>query len=335
MLQREKNLALGVGGLLGLLLLWFAYDGISAAFSRREAQLDNLRKKLSGRETQIKLAREQTKKLRTLEQMSLPTDRDVATSLYQHWLESLVEKSKFSNWGVRPTGTVAVKDGGFEKLTFSLNADGSLEGIVAFLFDFYRADSLHKIQGLSIKASDSDKKSSLQLQLSVEALVLSTAARKDGLNSGESKRLLESEFAKYKDAIVGRNLFAAYKPPPPPTPPRVERVVEAPAPPPRPREPDPAAFAKVTSILASEKDAEVWILAQLTGKTLKLRVGDTFDVGTVKGEITAIDQDRVEMNLNGARTTVLLGQNLRDAASTLSTSTAAPGESPTDSSTPQ
>ncbi len=322
MIQREKNLAIGIGGLVAVFVLWLVYSSISSAFTFRQTQLTALQKQLGDKEAKKKLAIEQAKRLKILEQQSLPSDSKVALSSYQHWLETIAEQTKLSNWGVKPQPVISTRDG-FDKLAFTMTADGNLDTITKFLYEFYRGDHLHKIHRLSIKVPENTKTTLMQLQLSVEALALTTASRADALNPATSTRLAESDFAKYKESIVGRNLFAPYKAPPP-----IEKkivvIVDPPTPPPLPPVFDPARFAKITSILTSETEAEVWLLVQTTGKTLKLHEGDTFEVGTVKGEVTRIEFDRIEISLNGVKKTISLGNSLIDAVAVAPTLTVEP-----------
>ena len=80
-----------------------------------------------------------------------------------------------------------------------------------------------------------------------------------------------------------------------------------------PKEPDPPApklkydDAKqtvLTGLTHGKGDWQAWMKVRTRGKTLKLRVGDDFEIGTVKGKVTAINAKFVELDLDGKRVTI-------------------------------
>ena len=102
---------------------------------------------------------------------------------------------------------------------------------------------------------------------------------------------------------MGRNLFAAYRPPPP-----VREEVEI-----EPPKFDPTRFAYLTAIVAENDRPEAWMIARTSGKKHVLRVGDTFEVGELRGKVLQINHRDAEIEIDGQRWLFPIGDNLRDA----------------------
>ena len=118
-------------------------------------------------------------------------------------------------------------------------------------------------------------------------------------------RLTASELDVYREAITKRNVFAAYQPP---APVREER--------PEPPEPrfDPCKFAYLTGIVQGAGDQpEVWLIARTTGTKYALREGETFEVGDVSARVIHINRRNAEIEFDGKRWLVPMGDNLREA----------------------
>ncbi|HUT92332.1 MAG TPA: flagellin hook IN motif-containing protein [Thermoguttaceae bacterium] len=120
-----------------------------------------------------------------------------------------------------------------------------------------------------------------------------------------SPRLAASELDVYREAIAKRNVFAAYKPP---APVREER------PEPEPPKFDPCKFAYLTGIVKGLSDEpEVWLIARTTGTKYTLREGETFEVGDVSAKVIHINRRDAEIEFDGKRWLVPMGDNLREA----------------------
>jgi hypothetical protein len=191
-----------------------------------------------------------------------------------------------------------------------VQAGGTLDSVTKFLFAFYEADFLHKISKLTTTPNQTG--SQIGLTMNIEALILADADHTDTLPDGTSNRLAMADVAAYQESIVGRNIFAAYKPPPPPRPPR---VVSDPPRPPDPPPFDDATQARVTGIVSDRVggDAlEVWINVKTTGEKLRLAAGDSFQVGLMEGRIATIEPQSVVLETGDGRFRVAVGTYLRD-----------------------
>jgi hypothetical protein len=123
---------------------------------------------------------------------------------------------------------------------------------------------------------------------------------------GPAGRLARSDLDAYREAIVARNVFAAYKPPPP-----VRAPDPEPAPPPQF---DPCKFAYVSAIVRGfDGQPEAWVIARTSGQKFELRDGDTFEIGDVQAKMVQVNRRDAEIEFDGKRWLVPLGDNLRDA----------------------
>src|SRR6185295_1306096 len=96
----------------------------------------------------------------------------------------------------------------------------------------------------------------------------------------------------------------------PPKPAVVERKVD----PPKPPVFDTAKHAVITAIIEVDHEPELWLSVRTTGKTLRLREGESFEVGALTGKVVRIGDREAEFETGGKRLLVALGDSLREAA---------------------
>lgn len=302
MQPRERQLAIAVGALLAILVAYWGFGKIRKAFSDRYALLEVKQEEIRGKLGKEDRGKKATQQLAHWEHRSLPSNHELARTLYQNWLVKLADKNKLENVTV-DAGRGGMHRNIYYKLPFTLHCKGNLEKTVAFLHDFYSTNHLHQLRELSIRPSSNAR--GLELSFTIEALVLPGADRKDTLNEESGDRLVHATLAAYQDPIVQRNLFAEYVPPQPPRP-----TVQAESPPP---EFDPAKFAVLTAIIENGADSQVWINVRTSGELLKLRQGDKLQVGKFQATVTHIDAGGVELETEGKRRVLALGKTLPQA----------------------
>ncbi len=306
MQTREKTLAIVVATVVLLLLAYKGFDWYSTELASLDQQVVNLQKLVTDKE----IAK---RKLLEWNHRSLPKDQYVGRSLYQKWLFGLSDHAKLTDFTLT-TNMATLQNQGYDKLTCTVGAHGTIEQVTQFLFDFYGTNHLHQIRKMTIKPLQNSKR--LAISMTIEALKLPNADREDGLNADKKARTELSDFAAYKDSIVKRNLFSEYVPPPPPVVARVEKPRDPPPAPPAPPPPpkfDVAKFAYVTAIMDVDREPEVWLHIRTTNKTLRLHEGEPFEVEGFKGQITKIGEREVEFKTGNKRMTLNLGENLRAA----------------------
>lgn len=288
MKRREKILAAAVGAMLLLYLgNWLFQQMLQGPLDARHARLAKLRGDIEKKDDQLRRARTAAQQLNEWQKQSLPSDIELARSLYRNWLLELVRSAGFQQETVDSGETVTKKDI-YQRLPYTVRGRGTLEQLTAFLFGFYRADHLHQIQRLSI--TPIPRSQQLDLSLSIEALVLPGADRRDRLNHRVSEVLASSTLADYQ-SIVERNLFGeggatGY---------------------------DAADFAYLTAILDVGGTHEAWFRIFTTGEVLKLHKGEAFEVGQFRGRIAEIDSLDVIIDSEAERWLMTLGESLSQA----------------------
>ncbi|MEX2120967.1 MAG: hypothetical protein WD847_15355 [Pirellulales bacterium] len=299
MQRRERILALIAGGLVVLAIGQYGYGLVGAAFEERTTELDTLREQVANKEARVTRGKRAARKLSEWERRSLPPDLYMAGSLYQSWLLGLVDRAAFANASVNPDATISRTDV-YQMLRFQIKGNGKLDQVTRFLHDFYSADHLHQVASIKLLPS---KDAVLGVTIAVEAMVLPGAEPRRALGSSTSDRLAFGDLEQYKKVIVGRNLFAVYKPPP---------VVAAPGSAPKPPEFDTAKHAFVTGITQGGGRPLVWLNVRTTGQHLRLHEGQSFKVGDLEGTIARITPRAVEIETEGKRRLVPVGKSLRD-----------------------
>lgn len=107
----------------------------------------------------------------------------------------------------------------------------------------------------------------------------------------------------YPKRTVNETLLVKVVDPPPP--PKDEPKVELTF--------DDAKQTYLTGLVQGGDDWTAWMNVRTRGKTLKLRVGDEFEIGSVRGVVEAIDEDRVTLKV-GEKTVVLSSGSALKAA---------------------
>jgi len=286
--KREMILA----GLVGLIVL--VYVGnlafrqiLQGPLDARRDRVAKLKREIDQKQKGLRRARAAGEKLARWQQQSLPSETEVARSQYQNWLLEIVGRAGFEKPNV-DSGETLTKKGLYQRLPFSVRGRGNLAQLTRFLYDFYRADHLHQLQRLSI--TPIPKTQELELAISIEALILPGATRKDRLNTDRSDRLAWSGLAEYQP-IVDRNVFG-------------EGGISV---------FDAADFAFLTAILEIDGQPEAWFTVRTTGEILKLRKGQSFEVGQFRGTVAAIDPQDLVIEADEERWLLTLGENLSQA----------------------
>ena len=322
MKKREKILAAAVGALFVLLLgrlTIFSGSGTSGA-----VDLDATYKTLSAdveKKTALlgQLKRKTERKLTDWNRRSLPADPKIARPLYEKWLVGLVEEVGFSGTKLDP-GEPRSRPGVYTTIPLAIRGEGTLDQLVTFLYKFYSVGYLHKIRAIRVKPLEGSR--DFEIAMLIEAVSLPGAKHRDSLCSEPSGRLELADLAAYRQALGRRRMegdrfaesggfFASYTPPPPPPRPPVVRT-ERKRPPPEPSF-DPSKYAFVTAIIEVAGRSQVWIVVRTEGETLKLFEGEPLHVGSIDGKIARITPRHVEIEVDGQRRVIPLGNNLHDA----------------------
>ena len=295
--RREKILAGAVIGIVGVAGLGFlVFGGDSRSYEQLIAQQTKLQLEVKNKEKQIQTAGQDAKRLTEWQRRALPPDPSLARSLYGDWLSKLAIGANLRNV------TLVSPEGGthrdqLTRLAFTLRARAKLGDLVEFMYGFYASGFLHQIRKMDVKPLSGSR--DLDVNLTIEAISLSTAQSKDALPKDAGSVLKFTGPAAYLDPIVSRDFFSPYVRP-------VQRT-----PPPREKTVDPAEFAFVTGFTEVDGAAQVWIKDRLTNKPWFLATGETFAIGLTKGTVQSIRQEgAVVVEFEGHRRLLHLGDNL-------------------------
>ncbi|MCR9293856.1 MAG: hypothetical protein NXI32_14110 [bacterium] len=218
MTNRTKWLLLGCVAVFGLYLADNLYrswveEPIAQLTTRVEGLSDDLQKTNADQLVAQKVG----KRLEIYGQRALPYDAQLARSVYQEWLLSLVDKHRLESAAVDPGRPVPVEirsrtNRGKRELighfiAYSLRGQATLSQIEKLLKEFRLAGHLHKIRSLSLNPTGNEGQ--LDLNLAIEVLSLGVAAKKDELSNWKLVTDEGSSSSPDKPSeLVQRNLFA-------------------------------------------------------------------------------------------------------------------------------
>lgn len=288
MMQYRKYLLTAV---FGALLLYYGGDWLLQVVLRgplatRQAQTARLRKQLADKERELTRIRQAGKQLDAWEEQSLPTNPEVARSLYQAWLVELVNRAGL----VAPnydSADPSPQKGLFTRFSFTVRGRGTLAQVARLLFEFYRAGHLQQIRALEL--APSGKGGLLEVSLTIEALALSSVKRKDRLGTATGRRLA---FARQQDyaVIARRNLFATGG------------------------SPEITDCVRLTAVTYTQGEPEAWFTIDTSGEVRKLHRGEPLDVDTLQAKIVEITDADVVFEVAGQRWLLTIGESLAKAA---------------------
>jgi hypothetical protein len=285
--KREVILAAGLGTILGVYGMHWIYQHVYVLpLEERREKTTRLREDIGKRELELARIAKAGKDLKRWKTQSLPTDTEVARSLYQAWLVALVGAAEFDNPNVDSSEPL-IRKGLYNSLSFSVRGRGTLKQLTRFLFDFYRADHLHQIQSLSL--TPVPRQDELEIAVSIEALCLVDADRKDRLNARDSDRLASTSLDAYQ-AIAERNLFGIGG-----------------------GEADEASLAYLTAITEVNGEPEAWFTLRASGQLLKLQQRQSFAIGPFHGTVAEIHRSEVILLCDEERWLLTIGDNLMQA----------------------
>ena len=298
--DREKILAVAVASLVAM---WGASQGWGKYQTALEKNLNaqrNVAQELSTARTATARGRRAQQKLRKWQRQSLPTDPDIAKSLYQDWLQQQLTEAglKVKELNIRSPRSSSTS---YRQFTFVVNASGKLEQLTDFLYRFYKARHLHRISQADLSPAEDRK--SLKISLTVDALSLPEAKRSDQLAEG-SLEAFQQSLDQFRDSIVGRNLFATYQ---------AEKSEDEVA-----KKETKNTDAEQASFSGLNYGEEGWLMSvrmKNTGKMHYFRVGDAIEIGEFQGTIKRLDgpRRRVIVSQESGPVQVRLGQTLAEA----------------------
>ncbi len=392
MTQRERILALAVGGMLLAVAMQWAFTKYRSGIRDRTNQLANLQNQKQQLEEQLFQGAYADRQMGEYIVRSLPSVPERAQGDYQRWLLNLVQTQGLAEAVVDPGTSIPVRDLSqrelYERFGFRVSGKTKLPQLIDLLHGFYAKDYLHRIREISFRPL---KSGDLALELTIDAAAMS-AAPPEHVVSDETSWRVDPNVEAYREKIMNRNFFS-----PPNQPPRYagspqvevfvgkesraelkfddpeghrlnytlvgdvpdfiqldvgsgslkvnadsvgkhellvratdsgypNRTIEQKLtldvkdspPPPEPEKPKPefddSTQTVLTGLVQGRDDWTAWMNVKTRGETLKLRVGDGFEIGSLKGTVIEVTQRFAVLEIDGKRFTLRPSGNLAEAA---------------------
>lgn len=265
-------------------------SAFTGPLDKRKQARQRLEKRLKAGSEALAEARAALKQLEVWQRRALPSDPQVARSLYQAWLLELVGRVGLANHSV-DAGEPRNRGGLVYPIAFTVQGRGTLQQLTELLHEFYSAGHLHQIQSLVM--TPVGRRDLLDLSISIETLALAGADRKDRLSTEKSTKLACASLEDY-DVIADRNLFGTTGPA------------------------DPTDYTYLTGIHYLNGEPEeawftLWTAEDPERAVLKLPIGASLQIGQFSGTVVRIDRDDVVLEADGQRWLVGIGESLAQA----------------------
>jgi hypothetical protein len=264
---------------------WLVQQVLSGPLQEREGRISQLESNIESREQRMSEARKTAREVELWEAQSLPSNVEVARSLYQAWLLDVVGNAGLLNPNV-DSSEPSSRKGLYSVLSFSVRGRGSLTTLTQILYDFYKSPHLHQIRTISF--SPVGNEGQLELGLTIEAIALPGAERRDQLAEGESERLVFADLDPYM-LIAQRNIFGTgggF---------------------------DPTEHAFLTAITRVDGEPQAWFQLRDVDKTFKLTAGAEFQVGRTSVRLLRIERGDVLLEAKGEFWLMAVGENVAQA----------------------
>lgn len=204
--KREKILAGIVVSTLLIVGLIVTTDRVTASLDNKNDELVQLDGTIGKQAIAIKRGKAAKKQIADWRERSLPDDPTRARSLYLNWLRKRAVDVKLDGLKINTQSAGPVGDVYFRH-SFGLDARGSLQQLIQFLYDFYSVDQLHRITRLSAKPINNSKQ--LDIKIAIEAIAIPGTSDRESLpEPGPSDRLAQKDLQEYVQTIMTRSLFS-------------------------------------------------------------------------------------------------------------------------------
>ena len=383
--QRERLLAIAVGGLLAAFVISWGFGKYRSARNSRNLALAAEQNQQTQIQEQLITGEYANRYMGEYLVRSLPANLENAKSTYKQWLLETVISNQVSGATVSANSSRVI-GGLYQRLEFRVNGQTDVANFVELLHDFYSKDYLHRVRNFSLTPT---KDGNFKLEMSIDAIALLQAPEELPVREGQSWQV-EHGVAAYRDKILNRNFFE-----PPNKAPKykgdavVESVIgsESPIPltfedpdgdsiqyefaqpppefvqldqqsgmlkiaskekqefqilvratdtgfprqsieqtltvkivdpPPKPEPPatkpdfDDASQTLLTGLVQGGGEWTAWLNIRTRGETLKLRVGDKFEIGSLKGTVVKVTAKYATLAIDGRQHELRQGSTLAD-----------------------
>ena len=282
---------------LALFLTWYVADwAYKTQYREPRLRLGGEITKLSGEITVVKNNIDGMTQFSTQSRgyyyRSLPRNQNDARSLYPFWLYELLQYSGLEDNHVTPHSPARLSFGADYR--FTIQCTGTLSQLSYFLFEFYYAPFLHRIEVITLNPVDGNAER-VSCSMTVSALQLFQYQVNDPypmmnqLPTGMFPRLPTNDLGWYQ-TIANRNLLQTAKG-------GIDR----------------ADFAVLTGMPIVGNQQEVWFSIRTDDTSVKKRLGDSIQIGSFSGKIVEILDQDIVLERNGERWLLTAGESLNEA----------------------
>jgi hypothetical protein len=154
MTSREKTLAMIVGALLPIGLLFFGFTWFMDNYDRNNSEIDDLMSQVETQQMILDRGNAAAARRSYYRKVSLP-EKNRTRNIYKAWLDDLVLKETgmtYSGVRMKAAGSLGYQRSEVaSRSVFTLRPKGTLNQLIKLLHGFYSADHLHRINKLTIK----------------------------------------------------------------------------------------------------------------------------------------------------------------------------------------
>ena len=203
MSQRERLLAILVGGALSLFVLQWGFNKYRDAVNTRRNQISTLQDEKVRIEEQLLAGAYADRQMGEYLSRSLPSDVERAQADYQKWLLGMLQENRLRNFNVGAPTTIPIS-GLYQKFGLLVTGETTMPDLLGLLHAFYAKDYLHRISKISISRARIGE--GMQLTMNIDAIALNSAAA-DADPPGTNSWRVDPSASAYIDPIMNRNLY--------------------------------------------------------------------------------------------------------------------------------
>jgi len=200
--QRERLLAIAVGGLFAALLITWGLGKYRTALSFRQQALTAQRDQQKQIHEQLVNGEYANRYMGEYLVRSLPPNPERAKSIYKQWLLETIESNELVAANVSANRSRLI-GGLYQRMEFRVNGQTDIPNFVELLHDFYAKDYLHRIRDFSLTPM---KEGNFKVELSIDVIAL-LAAPNELPPRDRSSWKIDRNVAAYHDKILNRTLF--------------------------------------------------------------------------------------------------------------------------------
>jgi hypothetical protein len=181
--QRTRILALALGGLVGLMVVWKGANKFVLEPRRTKlSQLESLKQEVELKEREKDRVVQSQRIVQSVTQRSLPPNEIDAQRLYKEWINDLADVVGFDELIVEPgrrerqsTGQGRLRKPLFASVQVTVKGKTTYDRLCRFLYYFHRTDLPHRVADLKMSSDENEGNPLLKVEIFLEALSVAQA----------------------------------------------------------------------------------------------------------------------------------------------------------------